>query len=538
MKNNILTLRIFSGVHLGAEISLPEGTYIIGKDDSADIILNDSSINTRHIQLSVSPRKADAESNDGKVEVRVTNLDSFLIYLGAKVEDGSVLEAGKPYYIGQTCFAFSDFGLINNVIELVSSELQNKLPTAGITNSVVNEGGEAFANKDDNDVALGANSIGGEQADHESNLAKLKEKQAKRKSRFEKFVVILMVIILIAAFSITINDTYISNDNNLDILKKNVSEAGFAHIEIVEKNGELRLQGIVKDDQERLELLKMAQSLHFPVYLDVEVQDDLANAIKSAYNGQGFYPYVNFDESKNEVKISSYLKDELTLVYIQKYIDDNLPSIKKRNVVYEVLFAKDMQNILAPLINKADLGFIQLQYLPGTISVKGDLKSEQKAQIGKIFESISLEQNIPLIVDILPLSTNLLANINKVNEPVQSISNSNQTINENVGSDMGGNVLNLYDQQGFEQSNDVSDFSFLNTQTFSQGSDLQVQQSNLITDFSVTSVTLEPIRFVVINSGQRVFEGGVLPGGYTLMNINMQELILDKNGIKTTYRLK
>ena len=47
-------LRIFSGLHIGAEIELTEGVYVIGTDDSCDLILSDSSLKARHAALRVS----------------------------------------------------------------------------------------------------------------------------------------------------------------------------------------------------------------------------------------------------------------------------------------------------------------------------------------------------------------------------------------------------------------------------------------------------------------------------------------------------
>jgi type III secretion protein D len=47
-------LRIFSGLHIGAEIELIEGVYVIGTDDSCDLILSDSSLKARHAALRVS----------------------------------------------------------------------------------------------------------------------------------------------------------------------------------------------------------------------------------------------------------------------------------------------------------------------------------------------------------------------------------------------------------------------------------------------------------------------------------------------------
>lgn len=58
------------------------------------------------------------------------------------------------------------------------------------------------------------------------------------------------------------------------------------------------------------------------------------------------------------------------------------------------------------------------------------------------------------------------------------------------------------------------------------------------TDFKVTSVSSGAIPFVTLATGERVFAGGRLPGGYTLETIRSDRLVLSKNGRRTEYRLE
>ena len=51
-------------------------------------------------------------------------------------------------------------------------------------------------------------------------------------------------------------------------------------------------------------------------------------------------------------------------------------------------------------------------------------------------------------------------------------------------------------------------------------------------------VTLTPMRFISLATGQRVFEGGLLPGGYVLESIGVKELKLRKDGRIIVYRLR
>ena len=46
------------------------------------------------------------------------------------------------------------------------------------------------------------------------------------------------------------------------------------------------------------------------------------------------------------------------------------------------------------------------------------------------------------------------------------------------------------------------------------------------------------MKFATLENGERVFEGGELPGGYVLEHIDVDELTLRKNGTVTPYPLR
>ena len=50
-----VVIKIYSGVHLGASIALKEGTWVFGRDDSADIIFADEGVAPRHAAITFSP---------------------------------------------------------------------------------------------------------------------------------------------------------------------------------------------------------------------------------------------------------------------------------------------------------------------------------------------------------------------------------------------------------------------------------------------------------------------------------------------------
>ncbi|HYD63767.1 MAG TPA: FHA domain-containing protein [Noviherbaspirillum sp.] len=57
-------LKVLDGIHAGAELSLADGTYVIGSDFSCDMILLDKDVRKQHLQLRVAGQHIDIECID------------------------------------------------------------------------------------------------------------------------------------------------------------------------------------------------------------------------------------------------------------------------------------------------------------------------------------------------------------------------------------------------------------------------------------------------------------------------------------------
>ena len=60
-------LELFSGLHAGARIELTEGDWVIGSDDSCDLILTDEGFAPRHASIAVTSGDVGIVTLDGKV---------------------------------------------------------------------------------------------------------------------------------------------------------------------------------------------------------------------------------------------------------------------------------------------------------------------------------------------------------------------------------------------------------------------------------------------------------------------------------------
>ena len=91
----LFTLKMFSGPSMGAEISLGPGEYIVGKDISSDLILNDRSVAPKHLMIRV---------DDDGVHVKAL---AHPVYIAGKEmgERERLLESFQVVTLGTTHFA-------------------------------------------------------------------------------------------------------------------------------------------------------------------------------------------------------------------------------------------------------------------------------------------------------------------------------------------------------------------------------------------------------------------------------------------------
>lgn len=85
-------LKVLSGLHVGAEVSLQEQATMLGRDEDCDLVLDDVSLAARHISLRVA---------DGQVMLKLLD-GSRPVYVGVtRLEEGEVaLEPFQPIALG------------------------------------------------------------------------------------------------------------------------------------------------------------------------------------------------------------------------------------------------------------------------------------------------------------------------------------------------------------------------------------------------------------------------------------------------------
>lgn len=523
-------LRLYSGVHMGAEIALTEGLWVFGRDDSCDIVLADPGLAPRHAVLDVKANALRYENLDGRVESPE-----------GEAPASAELEPGRLWRMGPVLFAWAAEGAAESLWEAVDAERAKY--AAGVVAARAQTGGvektaQAPAEDEKRDAApvneAAASSPGADElasgvagAERAANRAQ----SAHDRSGLKTFAVVIAVL-LFAGVAALANDsmrlrteafliekgapqaaaaieriwgeglTPQEGKERAAAIAEALAAAGFEGV-VLETNataevcgdGLWRLTGAVTDDRERGRLVRFARSQSVPLAIDVRVERDATDTLAAAFNALGFWPEVTVERrgagvdaaQGNEVQdalvVAGYMRTASVEEKAFADVRAALPGDGSRRA-YRLERRIRHESDLAPRIDEAlkgaGLQSMRVEYLPGALQLRA-AAAGASAHFDRAVEVIRTAVDVPLRIE------RGAAQAEAVPEPPQKTA----------------------------------------TAPVSGGP-----------DFRVTAVSGSAMKFVTLSTGEKVFTGGRLPGGYTLEAISAERLVLVKDNKRIVYPLK
>jgi len=480
-------LRIFSGLHQGAEIELTEGVYVIGTDDSCDLILSDSSLKARHAALRVS-------CESGKIDFSVEPLDGNVSLNGTAILDERSIASLVPFQLGLLVAAW----LPADTLDMPErwNEVEKRLTAKDAPRNVT-----AVSEPIPLDNGAGTEEATALEREGENPSLAAGEAQAdsvKPKSKRGRDLCIIASMLLVGALCFSWNAPS-ADPTPAQIMRSLLDEAGYHKLNIVPGDRSITVTGRIATDRERGRLLKLAQLLDFPVYLEVTVHSDAADAVRASFNSLGLWPEVTElpPSSRPGVRVRGYIRNGFIEEMALSTTKRNVPSLHSSaggkpelELFCEICHEDEVEAQLAPALMAAGLDDIQKVYLPGRIELRGTLTPQSKAALVEAAESVEKKLGVPIPFDI----------INEAEELRPK--------------------ANIYTNQGQHAMQKE------NTSAPSSAS------------FKVVSVSMGAMKFITLETGERVFEGGELPGGHILEHIDVEALTLKKNGKSINYPLR
>jgi type III secretion protein D len=483
-----IRLRVFSGPNLGAEIILPAGEHLVGSDDSCDIILSEGVMSPRHALLQVISGQDDAQQ--ARVEIRPVD-DAVLIDHVPTAAEGSPWGPGSPCLLGSTMLAWLPAEATAEAWQEFLARLSKPADSRPGPSPSVPGSGEPAA---DAGPDMAPESLA------TANSVAPAVKPARSGRRFAGKAVRAMVVLLClgslaVSYEFSTRPTGLTQQELAGILKENQFTALTVH------NGDatLEVRGEVTDDGERARLLRLAQSLQSPVQFDVHVRNDRIEAIVFAFNSQGLFPEISKDGDGYLVRgymRSGQVEETAFAAALEDFPAGARPLLKR-----DIVHADAVDATLRPLLAHAGMDYVSADYRPGLVLFSGAFSESQRGVLETVMSQAQQALGVPV-----PYRIVVAAQAAQTQAPAR---------------------------EGTMQAEPRS------AAPAASGEPLPGEPAETgIAGLHVTGVTLSPMRFISVDTGERIFEGGTLPTGHTLEHIDDRELKLRKDGVVTIYRLR
>jgi type III secretion protein D len=525
-----LTFSVLSGTHVGTSFKLPHGEYTLGSGEDNDLIFPDTGVLDKHLILTVL--------NTG--EVKVTPIEGVTIIEGEEIsspailQDGEVLIAGllsitlgalnpgkhKVSFLPPGAISPQNPLLPQNLVEksLDSSnygdynhemlETKDDLPDTNSSNLTANSSSNPSLkdknkkNEDDCDpIKISPSGFNDDDYNSEknnSNNLRIASKNHQKQPNKRTFALISGILFLVILLSLLLRSwVNVSTENpRIKETLNYLAQKGFENLSVLVENGNIWIEGSVKDDSELTELIELVKNANTKperTFLKIKVKNDLSTQASDALSAYGFFPFTKLNPADGSIDLAMFVRDDDIAENTLTKLKGDVPDLKLGTL--NLVTQKDID----PFLNK-------------TLKEKGITTLKINYEIGKIELINTGETNIPNNL----LSKIFIATEERFKTPIAFV---------------------VSDKSG-DKSPEVF-FPFPNSPLppFEPIREIQMPLDPIMGNLKVTGVTLTPVRYLSTSKGQRLFEGSVLPSGYSILSIEFDTLTLSKEGELISYPL-
>ena len=497
----LLCLYVFSGPHLGARVELGAGRWVLGSDDACDLIL--SGLEPRHAVLEVT-------QEGGAVTVTLTPLDGPL-----RTQAGETLspagegqatfapQAGEAWYLGLTCLAWNLPDVTQPVIlpeaERPAMGADAPAPQPEVSQPEAPPQAAAASAAPLGTTESGDGNSVGAAGPLLPEILPDAPAETRRGGPLRRILALFVVACALAAMSVALSPKVVDERDYPKIIKQYLDDAGIKGLAVTVRHPGVEVRGAVEDDAAMLRLRDMARALHIPVYLEVAVREDMIRAVRSSLGVRGFHPRVTLeetDEGVSRLKIAAYMKDELLEKAAFAALADEVKRLPP--LAPQIVYERDLAPVLEEALNQAGFSKIRPVYLPGRVDFTGNILPGDAERLDAIRTAVGERLGIDL----------------------QGVSRSAASVDPRKPLAVDASREASKERQSVGPTSATS------------------ASGDPLGGLRVTGVTMSPMRFVTTADGRRLFEGAVLPGGWTLESIDTRVLVLRRGEQIVSHRLR
>ncbi|MBW2067588.1 MAG: BON domain-containing protein [Deltaproteobacteria bacterium] len=480
-------LKILSGPHVGGEINLNAGKYIIGSGEEADIIISDSTVLPMQVLIDIANDEIQLEVLDGKVYVEDKPINT-----GEKIH----INPRQPITLGTTCFVVLEEDDSWDEIPFFPMDLSSKTmssETDDISESPTESEGEISVFDDDEEKEeFGDENHDKTLTDTTDEPLHVREETSNAKKGNLRRILAMLLVLAIALVTVALAWSYIRKSMDAAATKQIVlptsklenvlKKHGFTNITIEQQDNQILLKGILSTEQQKKKLYEVASKFGVPIVLDVLTDEGILKTVREVLKRVA--PELTAESSESGVfTLRGTVASCDILDKAIKIIKEDVVGVK--NIISKVTCLDKVATSINETFRSSGFGgVLQTRILKDRVSIQGKIESNEVSKWNKIYTEI--HKKFGTIVE----SSILIIPSKQANDV--------------------GSMINAAIKGKTEQ--------YFN---------IPVALQNI----EGVVIGLEE-RFIVTRSGQKIYQGDELDGKYLICDIEPNYVVVEKNSRK------
>lgn len=312
--------------------------------------------------------------------------------------------------------------------------------------------------------------------------------------RYFLYLILGLVILALLLSSLMFGSLLYGKDKDLYTSVNKIenyltSNKAYKNLKVTTEDDLIVIDGILLDQKELKIFTDNMPKLSIASVINIKTIENTLKAIERSFAMRDAFIKAVYNQTFNTIEIYGYFKDKYTLGHIYNLVKDELPNY---NLNFKVTYQDKLQTYLEDKLLAYNLP-LKLVFNDTKLSYQANLSVEEIQALTSFKDDVQTYINAPFILESVNLqqdSTNLY----------QIATNYPKTQDINT------------------QNANIDDYGFK--------------------EHDIIGVTLNPMRFISLQDGSKLFEGSVLKSGYTIKHIDIDKIVLHKDGRDYFYELK
>ncbi|MDR2934632.1 MAG: type III secretion system inner membrane ring subunit SctD [Candidatus Adiutrix sp.] len=367
-------LRILSGPHLGAALELPEGVYLVGSADEADLILAaDDTVAGRHLELTVrAGPTVSARPLEGEAALAGRPLPP----------EGGLIPPGEALSLGFTALAWRPKGESWGAITLAPLEF------AGLARADADEKEEAPASAPAAEAGLD---------EPPAEAASDRPAEEPAAGCWTLWLGLAILVLLLGGLLLGGLGEGLDQTSAAERLNALFAQNGVEGVRAEPGPEALVIRGQAADDGEMALIARLAAAQPYRVRLEVRILADRLRAVRETMNNRGFFPEVGVLPD-GRLRLAVYMRDAQVEDQVFEDLEKDIKGLAEAE--RRVVHAPEIAPALTRELRLAGLDRVAPVFLEGRVRLPFQPTAEERRRLNLALEKVRQAAGAPLAVQL------------------------------------------------------------------------------------------------------------------------------------------